>query len=363
MKFLVAGDWHSNVHEQPVYNALEALGYQVDRFAWHDYFRVGQNQNGLVWLWRKFENKYLVGPSFVALNRALVDVVQRSRPDVLFVYRGTHITANTLREIRRISPATLLVGYNNDDPFSPRQPRWAWRHFFDALPEYDLMLAYRQHNLDDFLRSGARRVELLRSWFVPENNHPVTLSPEDRAQFECDVVFVGHNEPDGRLELLEEIARQGFRLRLFGPYKGFGENGWYPAIDNSPLLRHLAPVSLVWGEEYNKALCGAKMALCFLSKRNRDTYTRRCFEIPATRTMLFSEYTDDLATLYEEGRDIDFFRSKEELIDKLRRYVQDDLLRQSIAEAGYRRVWADGHDVVSRMRQWLIWAEELRARS
>jgi spore maturation protein CgeB len=78
--------------------------------------------------------------------------------------------------------------------------------------------------------------------------------------------------------------------------------------------------------------------------------------------MLLSEHTDDLATLYEEGRDADFFRSKAELISKLSHYVQDDALRQSIAEAGCRRVWTDGHDVVSRMRELLVRIEELKSR-
>jgi spore maturation protein CgeB len=367
MKILVVGNWHSQVHEEPVARALAKLGHTVDRFAWYSYFQPAPVPiPGLAALNRincKFQNKYLLGPRFQAINQDLVSRSSQIQPDALFVYRGTHITAATLRAIKRACPQAIIVGYNNDDPFSPNQLRWPWRHFVEAIPEYDLTMAYRQHNLHDFRDAGARRVELLRSWFVPEENHPVTLSQEDRARFECDAVFVGHNEPDGRLELLEEIVRQGFRLRLFGPYKGFRENGWYPAIAKSRLLRDLAPVSLVWGEDYNKALCGAKVALCFLSKCNRDTYTRRCFEIPATQTMLLSEYTDDLATLYEEGRDIGFFRSKEELVFNVRRYVQDDALRQSVAEAGYRRVWAGGHDVVSRMRQWLIWAEELRTRS
>jgi len=364
MKILVVGNWHSQVHEEPVAQALTTLGHRVERFAWHTYFQPTRRPTpGLAALNRlnySVQNKYLLGPQFQAVNHDLIARTIQTQPDVLFVYRGTHITAATLRAIKRACPQAILVGYNNDDPFSPHQPHWAWRHFVQAIPEYDLTLAYRQHNLDDFRGACAQRVELLRSWFVPEANHPVTLSLEDRARFECDVVFIGHNEPDGRLELLEEIARHQFNLRLFGPYKGFGENGWFPSIDNSPLLRHLAPVSLVWGEDYNKALCGAKVALCFLSRRNRDTYTRRCFEIPATRTMLLSEYTEDLATLYEEDREVDFFRSKEELVSKLCRYVQDDVLRQTVADAGYRRVWKDGHDVVSRMQKVIDWVKNIR---
>jgi spore maturation protein CgeB len=215
-------------------------------------------------------------------------------------------------------------------------------------------LAYRHHNVTDFIRAGAKRVRLLRSWFVPERNHPVTLSREDQERFGCDVAFVGHNEPDERVEYLEEVVRQGFSLRLYGP--GYD---WDPVISKSSWLRHLTPVRLVWGEEYNKALCGAKVTLCFLSKLNRDTYTRRCFEIPATKTFLMAEYSDDLASIYKEGAEAEFFRSKQELVTKLRTYIDNAEWRASVALAGYDRVIADSHDVVSRMRQVLEWATDL----
>src|SRR5947208_3167798 len=113
---------------------------------------------------------------------------------------------------------------------------------------------------------------------------------------------------------------------------------------------------MVWGDAYNKALCGAKIALCFLSKLNRDTYTRRCFEIPATKTLMLSEYSNDLATLFAEGSEIEFFRSISELVDKATYYVTHPEERLAMAEAGFRRVVEDGHDVRSRMRQVLAWA-------
>jgi spore maturation protein CgeB len=102
-------------------------------------------------------------------------------------------------------------------------------------------------------------------------------------------------------------------------------------------------------------LCGARIALCFLSKLNRDTYTRRCFEIPASGTLLLSEYSDDLAGMFREGVEADYFRSPEEMIEKIRCYLDDDALRRRVAAAGRLRVVDDGHDVVSRMAQVIGW--------
>lgn len=117
----------------------------------------------------------------------------------------------------------------------------------------------------------------------------------------------------------------------------------------SVILKHLAPVHLVWNEDYNKALCGAKIALCFFSKLNRDTYTRRCFEIPAAGTLLLSEYSDDLASLYQAGEEADMFKTKQEMIQKINLYLDNDDLRSRVAANGNQRAIIDGHDIVSRM--------------
>ena len=255
MRVVVAGDWHSSIHEQPAYEALIRLGHEARRFSWHGYFRsTGPAQiRSLESAWKKIQNKYLFGPLMARLNRDFVASVVEWRPELLFVYRGTHITKATLENIRKGSPETFLIGYNNDDPFSPTQPHWAWRHFLAAVPAYDLMLAYRHRNIADFRKVGAKEVRLLRSWFVPEINHPVELQPNDKASYESDVVFIGHYEADNRLAYLDAIAAMGIKLRVFGPE--------YPNNLGFKHLKVLSPIRSVRGEEYNKALCGAKIAL------------------------------------------------------------------------------------------------------
>ncbi len=361
MKVLIAGDWHSELHEEAMFQAFSALGHQVFRFAWYRYFQPSADWpvplGVAARVSMKFQNKYLFGPTVNRLNRDLVRMAAEVRPDIVFVYRGTHVTPHTLTAIKEMLPDALLAGYNNDDPFGPGQPHMLWRHFLRCLPHYDLTLAYRPHNVAEFQSRGARAVHLLRSGFMPERNHPVTLTDADRARYASDVVFVGHYENDGRIEYLEEVVRQGYTLRLFGP--GYD---WDSVIARSRWLKRQRPVQLVWGEEYNKALCGAKIALCFFSRLNRDTYTRRCFEIPAAGTMMLSEYSDDAATLFAAGREADFFRDKQEFIAKLKLYLDDDALRSSIAAAGLKRVWADGHDVTSRMRQLLQHVAVIKSR-
>jgi spore maturation protein CgeB len=356
MRILVVGDWHSKLHEEVAAQALRELGHKVQEFRWAPYFSLTKGVFG--WpgnLVRKFQNKYIVGPLIIKINSLFVSSALDFKADMIFVYRGTHITRKSLERIKKYLPKCVLVGYNNDDPFSPKSPPYLWSVFLNAVPAYDLMLAYRQANIGEYKYHGAQRVELLRSWFVPKRNHPVRLSQDDEGKFLTDVVFVGHYENDQRLEYLEEIVKQGIGLRIFGP--GYD---WDPILKRSTVLNFMSTVNLVWGEDYNKALCGSKIALCFFSKLNRDTYTRRCFEIPATGTLMLSEFSEDLAGLYLEGKEADYFRSKSEMIEKIKKYLNNSVARERVAAAGLQRVTHDGHDVLSRMRQVVKWVENIQ---
>jgi spore maturation protein CgeB len=357
MRILLAGSWISSLHEQPAQRALEELGHEVHPFGWTKYFGSRESFGGLRTagsVLDRAQNKYLIGPAMARLNRELVSEAKRLQPDLLFVYRGTHVYGRTLRAVKQAVPRCALVGYNNDDPFSGAD-RFTWRHFLKALPDYDLVLAYREHNVADYLAHGAKRSRLLRSWFDPRVHRPVEATPEQHAKYDCDVVFIGHFEDDGRIDVLEAIAATGAKLRVFGPGSGIPGSDWNGVLARSKNLRALAPTNVLWGDEYAAALSCAKIALCFLSKRNRDTYTRRVFEIPATGALLLSEYSDDLTTLYEPGVEADFFRSPAEAAEKAAKYLGDEQLRRSVAAAGHARAWQSGYDVKSRMAE-VVWS-------
>lgn len=95
------------------------------------------------------------------------------------------------------------------------------------------------------------------------------LAADGQQRYETDVVFVGHCEPDGREDSIRTLVLAGMRVKLWGGH-------YWSRARLEVISDHLAPIVPAERDLYRKALSGAKIFLCFLSKLNRDTYTRRC---------------------------------------------------------------------------------------
>jgi spore maturation protein CgeB len=63
----------------------------------------------------------------------------------------------------------------------------------------------------------------------------------------------------------------------------------------------------------------------------------RPFEILAQNAFLISGYADDMDNYYEDGKEIVYYRTIPELIEKVRYYLPRDEEREKIAQAGYKR--------------------------
>ncbi|NJP07841.1 MAG: glycosyltransferase family 1 protein [Chloroflexaceae bacterium] len=348
---LMAGPWVWPWYHEACACALETLGCQVERFSLFDVFyrRVpGRVQPAYRSWWVAWQNRFLIGPTMHLINRRFRIRAHHRNPDIVWLYNCQHLFSRTIAHLHEQQPQTQLVHYINDNPFSPHARKEQWRHVYPAIRWFHLNLVFRHSNIADFARAGSRATQVLRAYYVPEL-HYRQLPERHERHFHNDVVFVGHYENDGRLGQLEAIARAGHQVALFG-------GGW-PAAErvlaaDSP-LRRAWPVEPVVGADYRKALSGSKIALCFLSHMNADTYTTRTFEIPAMQTFILSEYSDDLATLFREGVEAEYFRTREELLAKIAFYLRHDRARETIARRGYERLRKDGHDVTSRMREWL----------
>ena len=336
---LIAGDGRSAIHERAIEGALQEQGWHTHLFTWHQYLNADRSESLLSrGIAARLQSRFVIGPAIARLNRDLQVAAKKLRPQLVFVYRGAEVWADTIAKLKK--GGAMMFGYNNDDPFG-KAPPFYWRHFRRALASYDHVFAYRPKNIADYRALGLSEVSLLRSYYIRAINFPVAAPPAGK--YACDVLFAGHYERDGREVMLERLAEAGVNLRVMGPE--------WERYDRAGSLATAISREVPRGSEYNLALNSAKIALVFLSRLNNDSYTRRCFEIPATKTFMLAEYSSDLASLYEEGMEAEYFRTPTELLAKVRHYLANPAKRQQIAEAGSARLLRDGHEVSDRARQ------------
>jgi spore maturation protein CgeB len=340
MKIVIAGKNGSNIHEKPLNNAFIELGHESSIFSWGIYFQKN-NRNILTRLWSKIEYKLNYGIIIGYIANRLIDYIRATKPDVLFVYRGQIIGARTLNKVKKIQPNIILISYNNDDPFSKYYKPYTWYKFRKSIQYYDIVLSYRPSNIEDYKNHKAKHVRLMPPWFVKDNNYNVVLKSDDVVKYKTEVVFVGHYENDGREKILEEIVDAGIELKLYGPE-------WDEIVLNNAKLKHLYPIEYLYGDEYNKALSGAKIALCIYSTLNRDVYTRRCFEIPATKTFMLAPRTQEMMEFFVDGSEAVYYDDKDDLIKKIKSYLANEDVRKKIANNGFKRCINSKYDVVGR---------------
>ena len=343
MKVLVVGSYLYEMYEPALSNALKDIGEEVYDFKWKDYFYRGKNQ--VLKFSARYQNRFLYGPTINTINRNLYKLCTEIKPDLVFVYRGTHIQKKTVERIKALG--IIVFSYNNDDPFSGVPSNFYWRHYLRAASTCIHNFVYRVKNIKDMHAARIINSSLLRSYYIENKNFFIPIEKT------TDVLFIGHYEDDGRDEYIMQLISNNINVKIYGDNE-WRHSKYYDKLKNNIELRALDLC------EYNEKINKAKIALVFLSKINTDTYTRRCFEIPATKTMMMSEYTQDLNSMFEEGKEAEYFRNKDELLDKIVYYLENHEKRCIIGENGYARLMADGHEIKDRAREVIKWYNEYR---
>ncbi len=349
-KILLAGDYMWPWYQKACSDSLKKIGCEVIEFSWfRNFWKFVENKSEPIYLdfFTRIQHKFLMGPIISKINKELIEKAKEEKPDVIWLYNVHLINKSTLHRLKKILPDTKLVQYANDNPFSKGASYNLWRHFKSSVCCFDISFAYRESNIDDYIDHGAKKVFLLPAYFCPELDYPKDKKKIPQ-KFLCDVVFAGHYENDQRIKSLEAVYDLGIDLKIYGG----GWNALLKSHPSSPLIK-LLPIEPAVGEDYINAICGSKIALCFLSSLNEDTYTRRCFQIPAMRTTLLSQHSDYLEELFTENQDIIFFKNEEELCEKVKFLLKNEDILEQISKTGFKNVLMNGHDNLSRMRYWL----------
>jgi spore maturation protein CgeB len=257
--------------------------------------------------------------------------------DVLWIDKGNVIRPGTLSAARRANPRLKIIGYSPDDMVQ-RHCTSIWFH--RTLREYDAYITTKTFNCAELTALGCPRVVFSPNAYDPATHRPLPVTADERRMFGSPVGFIGGFEQD-RAEWLMALAKTtGMAIAITGP-------GWDVVRRSAPANVRFLPSA--FDDDYAKRICATDINLGFLRKCNRDQQTQRSVEIPACGGFLLAERTDEHEALFREGCEAEYFSTREELVTKVRRYLDDPSRRSMIAEAGHRRCIEDNYSYAGRL--------------
>ena len=294
----------------PRLEGLRAAGNDVTPFDAQAVFRASSRLATAV-----AHRTYCTG-GVVSMNRRLDEQVTTTRPDVVWIEKGDWVYPATLRALR--GSCGQIVHYNTDDIFGRRT--WFWMHR-RGLRLYDAVLTTNRHNVVEITsRFGVRALRAGMGYDASEHRM------RDRRQNPGrDIVFIGHWEPHTE-SYVRALKNAGLPVRVWG-------HSWKKASD--PALRSVSPLSQ---NEYVATIASSALALCSLSKGNRNESTGRSFEIPAIGTCMIAERTAEHEYLYGDMSGAALFSDESELVRRARELIEDAALREGIAQRGHARL-------------------------
>jgi spore maturation protein CgeB len=350
MKILYLGDISVGQTCLMRMRALMRLGHQVRGVNTVEVWRKA------AWLQRQIQRRLHRGSVVDGINQAVLNAAREFRPELVWADKQEFLRSETLHELRK--SGARLVSFTPDPYFTLT---WKRTPLMDAsMHEFDAFVYCKSYEKADYEALG-KQVIYMPLGYCDEAHRPL---PSSDPLWHCDVGFLGGWEPR-RERLLHHVAVTGVDLKVWGGYWEFLNDGRATVrrgiilkqlagaepftIHRDPILSHCLNGGEVYGDDYARALTGAKIGLGFLRKVCPDQHTTRTFEIPACGSMLLADRTDEHRDFFEEGVEADYFDSEEELVEKIRFYTSNKAVRQRISAAGYQRSIRDEYSYIRRL--------------
>lgn len=335
LRILAVGPFGPNDSSRHRISALQRLGHEVTAIDTLPYY----SQGGLLLSALRFRT--LMGPVIDRLNRLILETAARQQPDLVWFDKAMLVKARTVRALRERGLYT--AHFNPDNPFGSRQDP-GWRLFLRALPEYDLHVLPREINFGEYRQRGARDVQLMYWGYEPTVHFAPPDDWSDRNR-DSDVSYIGAPY-DQRLEFIVELWRRyGIPVRIWG-----APAQWEPKLP-ADAKAALWQGGELQGSAYREGIWRSHICLAWVTHSNRDDVAHKSFEITACGGFLLAEDTPGHRAYFAAGEEAVFFRSVEECVALIRRYLPDEAARRRISRAGRRRAEASGYGNDARMAE------------
>lgn len=337
-KILFIGDLNTYGRGYQRYRTLKEMGHDVIAFSHTKVSLPGRIDKPSL-IYRIFW-KLRIPLDTTHVNKKIREAIGSATFDVVWIEKGNMIWPWTLRYIKEVAPLARIVSCSEDDMYATHGHSFWYRI---GLCYYCLVFTTKIYNLNELKLFGAKKTKLFLDSYDEKIHKPMNLTEVEKERFSCDVGAIGAFENE-RAESLLYLAEHGIIVNVWG-------NDWGKMVNFHPNL--VIKNEFLFGEDYSKAICATKINLNFLRKINRDEVTSRSVEIPACGGFMLSERTARHLEFFEEGEEAEFFSSNEEMLEKIRRYLENKEEREKIARAGMERCITSGYSMRAQLDKML----------
>jgi len=329
LKILYAAGLSPNDSSQYRLWALERLGHRVVAINAYEY----EPRHPLL---RKVSFRAQAGPWVSRLNRDILAMAEREKPDVFWADKLLALRPETLEKLREMGIAS--VSYMIDNAFGPRRDP-GWRLYMQSIPRFDLHAVQRDKNVEDYRANGARDVIKIQTAYEPTIHYPPPAGWSDKERdlpLGRGVSFIGTSYDDRPAFLTRLWKECGFPVVISGDAQ------WKKRL-SAEATAALYTNSELYLKEYREAIWRSKINLSFLTHSNQDEFVHKSFEIAACGGFLLAERSEGHRKRFVEDDEAVFFNGFDECSEKIRRYLPDEAARERIAAAGRARAVRDGY--------------------
>lgn len=340
------GHFKSNLWRKNLRESLVRLGHEIVDF---DY--------DLDETFRKLDPADPLQCEFIRWNRPrlsdeLLSQVRKAhaaRPiDLLFSYfYNACVEPGVIRQIGSLGIVTVNWFCNASYQF----------HLVSEIaPEYNFCLVPEKLRLEDYRRAGSNPI------YCQEAANPEIYRPYSEPEI-YDAGFIGQAYGE-RPALIKWLVDHRVDARVWGPgweyfrkrrpsfvRKGRSRDARLPKIPRRLIGGILSDEDLV--RTFSRTKVNLGFGGCWTDENSAERITQirlRDFEVPMSGGFYLTEYQDELEEFYKIDSEIVCYRTKEELLEKIRFYLKRPDLRELIRNAGRRRCLND-HTWAKRFEQ------------
>jgi len=254
------------------------------------------------------------------------------KPDLTIICKGERLKGEAIKYLRQNSKFGCINIYTDSPMVNPGP---GVSKMMSSMKEYTHVYTFANSMIPVFYQMGAKSVSRLAFGFDPNVHFPFRSSPPT---YSTDIAYFGSWGPFQEA-WLNQISNM--KIKIYG-------TGWKHTKKESP-IRYSIEENRGIGKNMSLAINGANLIINFVRAEHGCFHSMKTFEIPACGGFMVTNWTEEQAEFFDDDVHCVYFRSKEELLDKLDYYLKHETQRKKIASAGL--LAAANHTYINRAKQ------------